>query len=45
MTTFTGTPVITASRVLLPFGLGCFLSFLFRTVNASSDLKWPRRLA
>ena len=34
MTMFTGTPVIIASRVLLPFGLGYFLSFLFRTVNA-----------
>jgi len=34
MTTLTGTPFAVVGRVLLPFGLGYFLSFLFRTVNA-----------
>ena len=29
-----GNPFAVVGRVLLPFGLGYFLSFLFRTVNA-----------
>jgi MFS family permease len=29
-----GNPFAVVGRVLLPFGLGYFLSFLFRTINA-----------